>query len=135
MHDVFSSSWVAAWADELRASEAYRQAAATWEGSVALEITDPPDAESPQAVYLDLWHGECREAKLADAQTLAEADYVLRASTATWKKVLDGQLEPIFGLMSGQLKLGRGSLAKLTPYMSASKELVAAATRVPSRWP
>ena len=48
---------------------------------------------------------------------------MLRASTTTWKRVLDGQLEPIFGLMSGQLKLGRGNLAKLTPYMNARKNL------------
>ena len=42
MYDVFSEPWILAWADELRASEKYQRAAATWEGSVALEITDPP---------------------------------------------------------------------------------------------
>lgn len=137
MHDVFSEPWVAAWAAELEESEAYRKAAATWEGSIALRITDadPGGAHGQGAVLLDLWHGECREAETADAAALADADYLLEASIATWKKVLDGQLEPIFGLMTGQLKLARGSVAALTPYMNASKELVAAASRVPTHWP
>ena len=39
------------------------------------------------------------------------------------------------GLMTGKLKLRRGSVAQLTPYMNASKELVLAATRVPSTFP
>ena len=65
---IFSQTWVDAWARELAASAPYRQAAQTWEGSVLLET--PEDGDSPwQAVFLDLWHGECREAK-----TAAEAD-------------------------------------------------------------
>ena len=37
-HDAFGASWADAWAGELRASDAYRQAAATWEGSLVLEM-------------------------------------------------------------------------------------------------
>ena len=134
MNEVFSEAWVLAWADELKKSEPYRQAAATWEGSIALRVQE--DAEGMRrAVFLDLRHGECLEAKLADDAALDAADFLLGASEEAWKKVLDGNLEPIFGLMTGQLKLERGSLAALTPHMAASKELVAAATRVPAYWP
>ena len=134
MHEVFSEPWVLAWADELRKSEAYRQAAATWEGSIALKVRDEGET-APRAVFLDLWRGECREARVADAAALDAADFLLAAGEETWKKVLDGKLEPIMGLMTGQLKLERGSVAALTPHMAASKELVAAATRVPHQWP
>ena len=134
MHDVFSAAWVQAWATELASSEAYQKAAAAWEGSIALQLTDPAPG-APAAVFLDLWHGECRQARPASGSDLETADYLLSGSTEVWRQVLAGQVEPIFGLMTGKLKLARGSLASLTPYMAASKELVAAATRVPSRWP
>ena len=32
--EVFSEEWIRSWADELRSSDAYRDAAATWEGSL-----------------------------------------------------------------------------------------------------
>jgi putative sterol carrier protein len=132
MHDVFSHSWVAAWADEIRRSDVYRQASATWEGSIALEMTHDG---STRGAFLDLWHGECRAARAATDDDLAQADYVLSADAAIWKRVLGGQLEPILGLMSGQLKLRRGSLSRLTPYLAASRELVATASRVPGAFP
>ncbi|MEO1370211.1 MAG: SCP2 sterol-binding domain-containing protein, partial [Acidobacteriota bacterium] len=77
----------------------------------------------------------CRAARAATAEDLDAADFALRASAETWRRVLDGALEPILGLMSGKLKLRTGSLAALTPYMQASRELVAAAARVDSTFP
>ena len=53
----------------------------------------------------------------------------------TWKRVLAGDLEPIFGIMSGKLELARGSLAKLVPQIAAARELVAAAARIDTVFP
>ncbi len=132
-HQAFSEPWARAWADQLRDDEAYRKAAATWEGSIALEAHR--EGEPAGAVFADLWHGECRTARAASVDDLAEADYVIRAALPIWKKVMAGKVDPIFGLMSGKLKLSRGKLAHLTPYISASKALVRAAARVPTHFP
>lgn len=136
-HEVFSEPWVSAWADEIRRSEAYRQAAATWEGSVALAMDVPGDGDrsGERGVFLDLCHGECRDARVASDEDLEQADFVLAADLDVWRRVLARDLDPIMGLMTGKLKLRRGSLAKLTPQMNASKELVLAATRVPMAFP
>ena len=140
-HEVFSEPWVSAWADEIRGSDAYRQAAATWEGSVALAMSVLGDAErgadrsGERGVFLDLWHGECRDARVASDADLEQADFVLAADLDVWRRVLARDLDPIMGLMTGKLKLRRGSLAKLTPQMNASKELVLAATRVATAFP
>ncbi len=122
-HLVFSAPWADAFAAELSRSEAYRQAAATWEGSILLQT-------AANGVFLDLWHGECRSARPATAEDESSADYVLFADEAIWQKVLHGELEPLFGIMSGKLKLQRGSLVRLTPYIQAARELVHAASRV-----
>lgn len=135
-HEVFTAPWVLAWADEIRGSDAYRKAAASWEGSLALAMTDLGDGhDGERGVYLDLWHGECRAARVAGEGDLDTTDYVLAADLSTWKRVLQRELDPILGLMTGKLKLRRGSVTQLTPYLNASKELVLAATRVPSTFP
>jgi len=129
---AFSEAWAQAWADELRRSDDYRRAAATWEGSIVLQSHD---AHSNGAVYADLWHGDCRQTRAASPEDLETADFVIRASPEIWRRVMAGKIEPIFGLMSGKLKLTRGSLAGLTPYVRASKELVKAAARVDTHFP
>jgi ribonucleoside-diphosphate reductase beta chain len=136
-HEVFTEPWARAWAGELRGSDPYRRAARKWEGSLVLEMaTDPAAAVAAErAVYADLWHGECRDARVATAADRADADYVIRAGAEVWQRVLAGQLEPIFGLVSGKLRLARGRLARLTPYAKASRELVRAAARVDSHFP
>lgn len=135
--EVFTEPWAQAWAQELRSSETYRQAASKWEGSLLIEMhADGEDGNgSGPAVFLDLWHGDCRGARLPAAEERETADYVIRGDAETWRRILAGELEPIFGLMSGKLKLHRGSLAKLTPYLSAAQELVRAAGRIDSHFP
>lgn len=137
-HEVFTDPWAQAWAEEIAGSETYRLAAATWQGSMTLELGSPAGIVSDaaqRAVFVDLEHGSVRQARAATADDLDEATFALRADMATWRKVLDGKLDPILGLMSGKLKLRRGSLGALTPYMKASKELVACAARVDSSFP
>ena len=133
--EAFTEPWLGSWVDEIRASEAYRASAASWEGTLGLEVREAGRDAPAHAVFLDLWHGECRGARLASADDLQTADFVLTAPLATWKLVLHGKLDPIFGLMTGKLKLSRGNVAKLTPYMQASKDLVAAAARIETVFP
>ena len=134
-HLAFSAPWAAAWEEELGASEAYREAAATWEGSLMLEMAVDGAAGAAHAVFVDLWHGECRGARVATDDDRGGADFVIRGGVGTWQRVLAGELEPIFGIMSGKLKLRRGSLAKLVPQVKAARELVAAAARIDTEFP
>ncbi len=130
----FSAPWIEAWADELRRSESYRRAAAAWEGSLVFRLGDatPPPASGERAVFLDLWHGECRQARFASAGDLADAEYIIEADLPVWKGLLQGRAQPLMALMTGKLRLKRGSLSSLMPHVQASQELVAAAGRVPT---
>lgn len=132
--DFFSEPWLQAWQDEIASSDAYRQAAATWEGTLIFRLRSEAASPMPHsAVFLDLWHGTCREARFSNSDD--EADYIMEAALPVWKSLLSGQAQPIMALMTGKLKLVRGSLAALTPYVQASQELVAAAGRVPTQFP
>jgi putative sterol carrier protein len=138
MHpDVFSARWATALAHELNASLAYREAAAAWEGDIALRMK--PDATlgvpEPRTVWLDLHHGECREARPATDADLGGARYVVEADAPVWKELLAGRLSPVTALLAGKLRLARGSLVSLLPYASAAQLLVATAATIHQQFP
>ena len=86
--ELFTEAWAQAYCRKLNESEAYRKAASTWEGSLALAVRPDPKAGFPKgvAVVLDLWHGACRGAKAVEGE--AEADFVIEADLATWQPTL-----------------------------------------------
>ncbi len=131
---AFTDPWAAAWAAHLNASAAYREAAATWEGGVMLEVADGT-AEPEAAVYLDLWHGACRAGRVATEDDRAVARYVLRGTRKAWQQVLAGKSQPIMAVMTGKLRLTRGDLAGLLPYAGAAKELLSTASAFETTFP
>jgi putative sterol carrier protein len=111
-----SAEWMSAYEDLINASAEYREAAATWEGAI-----------------LDLWHGECRGARLIDAEEGSTTPYVIRAPYSRWKEVLRGDLDPVKGMMQGKLGL-QGDLATIVRYIRAADELVNLTTQVPTQF-
>ena len=136
-HPMFSDAWARACAQELNSREGYRQAGADWEGSVVLLMTaDSDENESVERrVLLDLFRGECREARQASREDEAPARYVLAGSAKTWTQVLTGHLPPVMGLLTGKLTLSKGSLLELMPHVALARELVAAAAAVETEFP
>ena len=130
--EAFSQPWVEAWAAELNGSPAYRTAAQQWEGAVAL-VLDDPDPAVRRAVVLDLWHGACRSAEAAPPDAAREAAaFVFQGGPAAWRHVLCEGGSPVLALMTGRVRLAKGSLAALLPYAAAAKELLELAARVPT---
>ncbi len=138
MHpDVFTSVWAEAWCRELNASEAYKSAAASWKGAVSLIMHADPALGVPaaRAVHLDLDQGACRSARVAMPDDLPDAAYVFEAPAATWRELLSGRLSPLMALIGGKLRLARGDLTGLLPYVNAARELVTTAAVVHGRFP
>lgn len=135
-YEMFTPEWAAAWGRQINASDAYRLAAQTWKWPVVLTMKEDPAVGLPErSIFLDLLKGECRETRSASAEDFETTPFVLTADPKTWKQVLDGELEPIPGIMRGRIRLTKGSLATLLPYVLAAKELVSAATRVETLFP
>lgn len=130
---VFSREWCAAWREVLNTDPAYAQAAATWEGAVLLVAEGEGAARS--GAWLDLHRGACREARPATPADEVVARYVLTASPAVWKQVLGGTLTPLMGVMLGKIRLAKGGLTELLPYVTAAKLMVEMAGRVPAVFP
>lgn len=138
MHpEIFTEAWAQAWCRELNGSAAYRAAAATWEGAVALVMLADSalGIDAPRAVHLDLQGGTCHSARPVRADDLADARFVFEGTAAAWRELLAGRLSPLMALMGGKLRLVRGDLTALLPYANAARELVAAAAAVHRQFP
>lgn len=86
-------------------------------------------------MYVDLWHGECREARVAASSDVESVPYMISGGAHVWKKILDKKLDSITGLMTRKTKLERDNIMKLAKYTNASKYMVEAATLVSSEFP
>ncbi|MGD1146799.1 MAG: SCP2 sterol-binding domain-containing protein [Thermoanaerobaculaceae bacterium] len=137
--EILTEAWANAWRDALNSSESYRAAAASWEGAVVVAVrAEPERGIERRAVFLDLWHGNCRASRAAAEPEMQAARYVLTAHASTWTELLGGSLEPVAAVMNGRLELAKGSVMALLPHIAAAKELVAAAkslqTTFPTAW-
>lgn len=131
---IFSDPWATACASLINASEAYRAAAQHWEGAVLLVMSLPGGTEADRRVFLDLWHGECRQARVARVEDDETARYIMAGEGEAWRQVLNGRIPPMLAFMTGKLKLTKGTLLELLPYVHAAKGLVAAAAAVEADW-
>jgi putative sterol carrier protein len=129
-----SDAWIKALMAELNKSAAYAEAAQNWEGDFCFVIEAVTGQSQPAVLYMDLWHGQCREAAQLADEASRPAGFRLSAPLAIWKKVLLKQLDPMQGMMGGQLKL-KGNLPALLKNIKAAKELVACCTLVPTTFP
>jgi putative sterol carrier protein len=130
-----SDEWLSIYRTRINGSPEYREAAATWEGAVAFAFEAEPDHNVPEDLWalLDLWHGECREARMLSSEDASTAPYVIRAPYSRWKEVVRGDLDPVKGMMQGKLKL-QGDLATIVRYVRAANELVHLTMQVPTEF-
>ncbi|HEX8393174.1 MAG TPA: SCP2 sterol-binding domain-containing protein [Longimicrobium sp.] len=135
--EVFTEPWCVACCERMNESEAYGRAAATWEGTAVLVMTADPahGIAEERAAWLDMHHGACRGTRLATDADRAGAAYVFQADPATWKRLLAGEVDPVASVMTGKLRLTRGSLFTLAKYAQAAREMVVAAGQAGGSFP
>jgi putative sterol carrier protein len=127
-----SEEWIEMYMDLLNKNDRYEDAAKTWEGDFVFEITaDGEVVEEPIRFYMDLWHGKCRAARMAEPNDTAE--FVYAGPYKNWKLLFDGKIDPIKGIMARKFKLD-GDMGKVMRYTKAALELVATTREVPTKY-
>ena len=71
---------------------------------------------------------------MIDSEHARDAQYFMRGSFTTWRKTIEGKLDPIQALMTRKFKL-KGNLTKVLRYPRSAKELVNCVKRVPTEFP
>jgi putative sterol carrier protein len=124
-----SDEWVQALHNELNASKAYEEAGKAWEGDIYFVVEPEGPVTQPIYMYMDLWHGKSREARVAKDKGEKNPTFVISGSYSRWKKVVLAQLDPIQAMMTGQLKL-KGNMVMIMKHVKAAQEMVKACTRI-----
>lgn len=136
-YEIFTDAWADAWKDELNRSDKYKKAGRTWEWPLVLLMEADPDQGIPRdrAIYVDLYHGECREARVATGDDLSRVSYIVKADPDTWRDLRDGRIEAIGAILRGRMSLQKGSMLVMARYVGAANELTRAVSRIDTVFP
>jgi putative sterol carrier protein len=126
-----SEEWIVRFKQELNSNEAYREAAKDWEGDFLFVITPDNGLTKETVFYVDLWHGTCREARLA--RPGENAAFVFKGPYSNWKSIIRGELDPLRGLIRGMFTID-GDSKVILDQAKAAQELVNTAKKIPSEF-
>jgi len=129
-----SLEWANAYMQALNTDEGYARAGATWEGDLNFVIEGVPGHAANPVIYLDMWHGKCRGVGFTDEAGMKPAAFRINSSLANWKKVINKQMGPIPGMVSGQLRV-HGNLPYILRHVASATAMVECAGRVPTEFP
>ncbi|MBW1892314.1 MAG: SCP2 sterol-binding domain-containing protein [Deltaproteobacteria bacterium] len=129
-----TEEWASALKDEVNKSDGYRMASQNWEDDFYFIVTKGGPITEDLYVYLDLWHGECREALRVSDPGARSPSFAISAPLDIWKKVVSRDLNPLRGIMTRQLKL-KGNMLTLFKAPKSAIELVECAIRIDTEWP
>lgn len=125
-----------AWLDDLvlylNSSEKYAKIARNWEGDLVFEIEADGALKENVAIYLDLWHGECRAGRILPPERPVEAAFILKAPYGHFVKVLTGALDPMQAMMTRKLSV-KGNMGYMMRHVPTVLEFVKSAQAVTDR--
>lgn len=128
-----SDEWIEELSRQLNASESYERSAKDWEGDFIF-VVEPDEAYDDTAyLYLGLYHGKSPDAAMVESEDSRDVEFIIRAPFSTWRRVIEGELDPIQGMMTRKLKL-QGNMMKIMRYPKAAQEIVACCAKVPTEW-
>ncbi len=133
-HLFGSEEWIQSYKDEVNSSGRYKKVAGNWEGDFYFVILADGLMDRDVIYYVDLWHGECRQACLVENESDYRPAFRLESDASNWRAIVNKKLDPIQGMMTRRIKL-QGDMSKIMRYVPAAQELVNCATRVPTLFP
>ena len=129
-----SKEWIEKFMEVVNNSPSYKEAAKTWEGDFLFVVEPDEKLDKKHIFYLDLWHGDCRSVDLFDEdQELPETEVEYAGSYSNWLKVINGEIDPIKGILTGKMKL-KGNKGKVMRAAKAAMELVNSAQKVETKF-
>ena len=107
-----NQEWLQKFKEKLNNDDKYAQTARNWEGDFVFNINESASFPHNQQLYLDLWHGKCRDAYIIDeVQTEKPSPaFTLSANYDIFKQILEGKLDPLQAMLTRKLQV-KGSMS------------------------
>lgn len=124
-----NEEWLLSLKEYLNTNEKYAKIARKWEGDLVFDIKAEGALETDQAIYIDLWHGKCRDAFYVQEGEEMDAAFILTAPYSNFVRVLKGDLDPMQAMMTRKLAV-KGSMAYMMRNIPTVLEFVRCAQAV-----
>ena len=129
-----ADKWILEYKDRLNDSEAYSDAGQGWgdgfNGAFIFHIK-PDDTYDGDDVYLfiDVADGACHDAYVTDDPDSEDWGFAFRGEAHSWTKLIDGELDPVQGMMDGTFDLD-GDMQKVMQYSQAAVVMTELASEI-----
>jgi putative sterol carrier protein len=104
--------WVQALMEKLNTDEKYGHVARNWEGDMTFQIEPGGRLTMPVALYLDLWHGKCRDGYMLDEGVMVKSVLTLKGPYENYVRLLKGEVDPMQALLTRKIGV-QGNMAIL----------------------
>jgi len=118
-----SEEWLNELKDSLNADKTFEKTAAKWEGSLVMHVQADELHDKETIMWIDPYHGKVRDAKIINSLDEEESEFVLGAKYATWKAIINGEMDSMKAMMKGKIKV-QGKLTTLLKQTKASNALI-----------
>jgi len=118
-----SQEWADAMKKAIEVSQPYKEAAKNWEGDMYIIVEPDAAYKHRHIIYIDLWHGECREALGLEDESAKTPKYRIFGPFTNMKAILDKKVDPVQSMMTGKIKV-KGDMAQIMRMPRAAVELV-----------
>lgn len=125
--ELFGKTWTKKYVELINTDSRYKENGKGWKNPIRFVSIS---GDSQKAVWLELSNGTCLKSLSENDALQAYTEYEIRAEESAWKNLLENNGDPLVALMTGKLKLTKGSLFTLSRYTSSAKDLVRLAVLV-----
>jgi len=98
-----TAEWIEALKSKLNTDPHYAQVARNWEGDMRFVIDPGGPLTETMLIYLDLWHGKCRDAFIETDHLNRNPAFIFKASYDQFIRVLLGELDPMQAMLTRKL--------------------------------
>ncbi len=129
-----TDAWIKQLGQACNKSERYREAARNWEGDLYLIVEPEGRLQEPVYMYIDLYHGRCRQAFVPADHTTLTPEFYISGPVRAWKEIADKKIDPIKALLTRKLSL-KGNMAKIMRNVRAAYALLDCSTSFETEFP
>ena len=113
MSAIFPSlEWLEDLKEKLNNDEQYAQIAKKWEGDMLCQLEPDDTLKEPMYLYIDLWHGKCRDVAIWDEIGDKKPAFILKAIYGNFLRILQGELDPRQAMFTKKLDV-KGNMATI----------------------
>ena len=98
-----SQDWLDSLVKKLNEDTHYAEVAKKWEGDILFVIEPEGPLVQLLRIYIDLWHGKCKQAYFLEETNPKQAAFTLKAPYGNFIKILTGEIEPMRAMLTRKL--------------------------------